>query len=520
MRDDRYYDYDEFTEFEDDGLNIYADERRNHSSRRNRKHSMARKIAAIGLSAALACGIIIGGVEGLAALHSTPVHAAAEINDPVKLIRTEAVTEAESENEDTEEAEDNVAMETDESGASVKGSLDVSDIAEEALPSIVSITTKSVREMMNYYSLFGYYGYAPNYEQEVEGAGSGFIVGKNDTELLVVTNYHVVEDANTVSVAFIDNEAYEAKVKGYDENKDLAVVAILLDDIKTSTLEQISFVKVGSSDALKVGEQVVAIGNAMGYGQSVTTGIVSAKNRRVDDSGKGFASGTDDTVDGLNLIQTDAAINPGNSGGALLNMDGEVVGINSAKLASTEVEGMGYAIAIDDVAEIIETLMNQETRDRLEADEHGVLGIMAGTVSSTESQRYGFPQGAYVQEVTEGGAAEAAGIPEGSVIVAFNGKTVTSADQLVDYLFYYAPGEDVEITYAIANRGEFEEETVTVTLGEQTKSDSASDDDDEIGSGEEEEESGRSREDIMDGWGPGSFGFGGFGDYDDFGGMN
>ena len=516
MKTNRYDDSDRFeeiVEYEDDGLNIYYDDRRNHSSRKNKKHNRFAKIAAMGLAAALACGVVLGGAQGIAALRSTEVMAAAGTNEPVKLIRTEAETESDNTDDEASETE----MDIDEDGASVRGSLDVSDIAEAALPSIVSITTKSVQEMTNYYSMFGFYGYAPEYEQEVEGAGSGFIVGKNDTELLVVTNYHVVEGANSVSVAFVDNEAYEAKVKGYDADKDLAVVAIQLDDIKTSTLEQIAPIKIGSSDALKVGEQVVAIGNAMGYGQSVTTGIVSAKNRRINEDARGLEQSADD-ADGTNLIQTDAAINPGNSGGALLNMDGEVVGINSAKLASTEVEGMGYAIAIDDVADIIEKLMNMETRDRLEADEHGVLGIMAGTVTAAESQRYGFPQGAYVQEVNEGSAAEEAGIPQGSVIVAINGIDVSSADELVEYLYYYAPGDDVEITYAIANRGEFEEETVTVTLGEQSKSDSAVLDDGEEDSDsdeETEEEPERSREEIMDDWGPGSFG-----DFGRFGGWN
>jgi serine protease Do len=276
----------------------------------------------MGLAAALACGVVLGGAQGIAALRSTEVMAAAGTNEPVKLIRTEAETESDNTDDEASETE----MDIDEDGASVRGSLDVSDIAEEALPSIVSITTKSVQEMTNYYSMFGFYGYAPEYEQEVEGAGSGFIVGKNDTELLVVTNYHVVEGANSVSVAFVDNEAYEAKVKGYDADKDLAVIAIQLDDIKTSTLEQIAPIKIGSSDALKVGEQVVAIGNAMGYGQSVTTGIVSAKNRRINEDARGLEQSADD-ADGTNLIQTDAAINPGNSGGALLNMDGEVVTI-------------------------------------------------------------------------------------------------------------------------------------------------------------------------------------------------
>ena len=218
---------------------------------------------------------------------------------------------------------------------------------------VVSITTKSVEEVQNYYGYFGF-GNGFTTQQEVEGSGSGIIIGKNDSELLIATNYHVIEGADTVSVTCADGEVYEAEAKGYDADRDLAVVSVALDDISDDTMDAIAVAPIGSSDDLKIGEQVVAIGNALGYGQSVTTGIVSAKNRQLDDNGQ-----ADEDSDGVNLIQTDAAINPGNIGGALLNMDGEVVGINSAKLASTEVEGMGYAIAISDVSDVLEDLMNE-----------------------------------------------------------------------------------------------------------------------------------------------------------------
>ncbi len=346
--------------------------------------------------------------------------------------------------------------------STAKGSLDVSDIVEETMPSIVSITTKSVEEVPSYYGMFGQYGaYSPE-QREVQGSGSGIIIGKNDTELLIATNYHVVDGAETLSVGFCDSTACEAKVKGYDSEKDLAVVAVSLDDIDSDTMDAISIATIGNSDNLKVGEQVVAIGNALGYGQSVTTGIVSAKNRQLnsDDTVGDYDS---DSNSATNLIQTDAAINPGNSGGALLNMNGEVVGINSAKLASTEVEGIGYAIAISDVTDTIESLMNEETRDKVE--DHGVLGITVQTVDSAVTEAYGVPEGVLVREVTEGGAADDAGIEARSIITKFAGKTVTTKEQLVDFLSYYEPGEDVELTIEVPDGKEYKEETVTVTLG-------------------------------------------------------
>ena len=310
--------------------------------------------------------------------------------------------------------------------------------------------------------MFGQYGaYSPE-QREVQGSGSGIIIGKNDTELLIATNYHVVDGAETLSVGFCDSTACEAKVKCYDSEKDLAVVAVSLDDIDSDTMNAISIATIGNSDNLKVGEQVVAIGNALGYGQSVTTGIVSAKNRQLnsDDTVGDYDS---DSNSATNLIQTDAAINPGNSGGALLNMNGEVVGINSAKLASTEVEGIGYAIAISDVTDTIESLMNEETRDKVE--DHGVLGITVQTVDSAVTEAYGVPEGVLVREVTEGGAADDAGIEARSIITKFAGKTVTTKEQLVDFLSYYEPGEDVELTIEVPDGKEYKEETVTVTLG-------------------------------------------------------
>lgn len=440
-----------------------------NNEKRNTMKKMIKKGASISLCAVLTGGLAAGAFQGVNTItgwNTQSVSAAS--NSKAELTTTK-----------------------DESDSSTKGSLDVSDIVAEAMPSVVSITTKSIQEVQSYYGMFGYGGYAPQ-EQEVEGSGSGIIIGKNDTELLVATNYHVVEDADTLSVCFVDNEAYEGSVKGYDENKDLAVVSVLLDDISDDTMDQISIATIGSSDDLVVGEQVVAIGNALGYGQSVTTGIVSAKNRRLDSTTSSVESGDVDSTDGVNLIQTDAAINPGNSGGALLNMNGEVVGINSAKLASTEVEGMGYAIAISDVSDILENLMNEVKRDRLEDDEHGILGITGSTVSTEGIQIYGIPQGVYVSDVTEGGAADEAGIKKNYVITAFDGKSITSIDQLVERLYYYAPGEEVDVTVQVLGSDGYEEKTVTVTLGENTNA-SSDDDEDEDDAEEEESRRGDSR---------------------------
>jgi serine protease Do len=410
---------------------------------------LMKKGATLSLCAVLAGGIAAGTYEGVNRLtgwNDNSVQAAVKNDNEVMLIKSD----------DTEDSSEERA----------KGSLDVSDIVEEVMPSVVSITTKTVTEVENYYGTYGYgYGFYPGTtEQEVEGSGSGIIVGKSESELLIATNYHVVEDAQTVTVTFVDGTSYECSAKGYDEDRDLAVVAVSMDDIEDDTLDAISIATIGSSDDLKVGEQVVAIGNALGYGQSVTTGIVSAKNRKLDDS-------SDDAVD---LIQTDAAINPGNSGGALLNMNGEVVGINSAKMASTEVEGMGYAISISDVADVLEKLMNEVPREKVEGN-HGILGITGSTVSDEARQYYGIPEGVYVADVTEGGAADQAGIKKNYIIKEFDGKDINTIDRLVELLEYYEPGEEVEVVVEVPNEGEYIEKTVTVTLGEDTSSKNNSD---------------------------------------------
>ena len=446
----------------------------NKDNRNDKIRKIAKKGLTLSLCAVLAGGLAAGSFEGVNKLAgwsgATTVEAASNKDETT-------LTYAKSEKKDAD-ASDSKSDTGKDTGSTAKGSLDVSEIVSEALPSIVSITTKSVQEVQNYFGMYGMYGYAPQQqEQEVEGSGSGIIVGKNDHELLIATNYHVVEGADTLSVAFTDGNAVEASVKGFDEERDLAVVSVSLDDVEDDTMDAISIANIGSSDDLKVGEEVVAIGNALGYGQSVTTGIVSAKNRRMDSDNNTVTDGSDDSSDGVNLIQTDAAINPGNSGGALLNMEGEVVGINSAKLASTEVEGMGYAIAISDVTDILQNLMNETSRDKLDDSEHGVLGIEGSSVSSEAVQMYGIPAGVFVKKVTEGGAADKAGLKANSVITEFNGKAVSSLDQLIEYLSYYEPDEEVELTVQVPHGTSYKEETVKVTLDENTDADDSDDND-------------------------------------------
>ena len=446
----------------------------NKDNRNDKIRKIAKKGLTLSLCAVLAGGLAAGSFEGVNKLAgwsgATTVEAASNKDET-----TLTYAKSEKKDADTSDSKSDTGKDT---GSTAKGNLDLSEIASEAHPSIVSITTKSVQEVQNYFGMYGMYGYAPQQqEQEVEGSGSGIIVGKNDDELLIATNYHVVEGADTLSVAFTDGNAVEASVKGFDEERDLAVVSVSLDDVKDDTMDAISIAKIGSSDDLKVGEQGIAIGHALGYGQSVTTGIVSAKNRRMDSDYNTVTDGSDDSSDGVNLIQTDAAINPGNSGGALLNMEGEVVGINSAKLASTEVEGMGYAIAISDVTDILQNLMNETSRDKLDDSEHGVLGIKGSSVSSEAVQMYGIPAGVFVKKVTEGGAADKAGLKANSVITEFNGKTVSSSNQLIEYLSYYEPDEEVELTVQVPHGTSYKEETVKVTLDENTDADDSDDND-------------------------------------------
>ena len=322
---------------------------------------------------------------------------------------------------------------------------DVSDIVENTLPSIVSITNMSVQEVQNFFGGIS--------QQESESAGSGIIISQNDSELLVVTNNHVVEGSDTLTVTFNDGNSVEAQIKGTDSARDLAVVAVPLDKISDDTMNAIKVATLGDSDSLKVGEPAIAIGNALGYGQSVTTGIVSATGRTID----GF--------DG-EYIQTDAAINPGNSGGALLNANGEVIGINSAKINSSAVEGMGFAIPISDASDVIQNLMNKETRSKVSDEERGYLGIKGYDVSEEGAQMYNMPTGVYVKEVMSGGGSEKAGLTKGSIITGFEGSSISGMSSLQEQLQYYKAGEEVTLTVQIPDKnGEYTEKDIKVTLG-------------------------------------------------------
>lgn len=323
----------------------------------------------------------------------------------------------------------------------------VADIAESAMPSLVAITATSVQEVQSFFGT-----------QEIPqtGSGTGVIVGKNDTELLIATNNHVVEGARTLSVSFIDQQTIEGQIKGTDPENDLAVVSVKLSDIPDETYAKLKIAVMGNSDDLRQGEQVVAIGNALGYGQSVTSGYVSALDRSVStDNGS--------TMEGM--IQTDAAINPGNSGGALLNMKGELIGINEAKLASTEVEGIGYAIPISKAEPILENLMTLTTRDKVDEDKASYLGVTIVNVSSSVTDMYNIPAGACISELVEDGPAEKAGMKKGDIITKFDGRNITSADSLLSTLQYYAAGETVDVVVKRAENGEYKEETLQLTLG-------------------------------------------------------
>ena len=346
----------------------------------------------------------------------------------------------------------------------------VAAVAQASMPSVVAITTVSVQEIP---SFFGY----SSHQYKSASTGSGIIVGDNDDELLIATNNHVVDGATTLSVCFIgddvanaetetvnagDNgdlnveDAVSAKIKGTDADNDLAVVAVKKSDIPEDTLNQIKIAQIGSSDDLAVGQQVVAIGNALGYGQSVTSGWISALNRTIS---------TDDGTNSTGLIQTDAAINPGNSGGALLNMKGELIGINSAKYADSAVEGMGYAIPISKAKPILEELMNRETREKVDSSKKGYLGVSLANLTTEAIEMYNMPTGAFVRSVEDDSPAQEAGICKGDIIVKFDGQKVSDGDDLLDKLQYYKSGEKIEAVIARATNGEYEENTIGLTLG-------------------------------------------------------
>ena len=414
-----------------------------HKKKAKKPMSSAKKWG-MTLAMAACFGLVAGGVFiGTAAVGTKVIGTATEQKQEVTIPTTTTTTAA-----DSSDTSDTVKA---------TGEMSVKDVASSAMPSLVAISTTTVEEVETFFGTTS---------QEVPASGTGVIVGQNDDELLIATNNHVVSGATSLSVSFIDDETVEGQIKGTDADNDLAVVAVKLSDIKDETKSQIKIAVMGNSDDLEVGDQVVAIGNALGTGQSLTSGYISAKDRTISSQDES----TGETITSEGLIQTDAAINPGNSGGALLNMNGEVIGINSAKLASTEVEGMGYAIPISRVSDIIENLMNEQTRTKVAAEDQGTIGIKCLDVSSQIQQAYNMPAGIYISEVTSGGAAENAGLKSGYVLTSFDGHSITSTSELKSLLQYYSAGETIEVEVQVPDNGSYETKTFSLTLGTSTSS--------------------------------------------------
>ncbi len=406
---------------------------------KRRKNGLTRKVAGI-TAAALLFGTVSGGtmvgINKIADSFGPASYPLVSSQTAVEESTTESQTSAGA------SASGNSAV------AGNAAALDVSAIVKSAMPSVVAINNTMLYQSNNWWGMSQTY--------EVPSSGSGIIIGQNDEELLIATNNHVVEDSENLSVVFINDTSVNASIKGTDADSDLAVIAVALKDIPEDTLSQISVAKLGDSDALEVGQGVVAIGNALGYGQSVTVGYVSALNREVK---------VDNTVT-RNLLQTDAAINPGNSGGALLNMKGEVIGINAAKYSSTDVEGIGYAIPISKAQEILSTLMTQRTKNQTVAEgEEGYLGIQGLTVDDSMVKQQDMPAGVFVYGIIDGGAAANSDLRKRDIIVKFDGQSVKSMAALQDLLKYYKAGETVELGVKSLENGEYVDRTVTITLG-------------------------------------------------------
>ena len=424
----------------------YGQEHKEH--KKNKKGSTAARIAGI-TAAALLFGTVAGGtmvgVNALADYFNS--------NVSVQIGQTETVEAPEEVQEPQTQTQETVGQ-TETGNSAQAGNLlamDVSGIVEKAMPSVVAINNTMLYESQTWFG--------PTQTYEVPSAGSGIIVGQNDDELLLVRHNHVEENSADLSVVFIDNESVPAAVKGTDVENDLAVIAVALDDIPADTMSQIAVATLGNSDDLKVGQGVIAIGNALGYGQSVTVGYVSALDREVK---------TEDNVV-HNLLQTDAAINPGNSGGALLNMKGEVIGINSAKYSSTEVEGMGYAIPISKVQDIIDTLMTRKTRVEVEEDQRGYLGSMGRGIDEQMTQALGMPRGIYVVEILEDGAAANSDLHTKDIITKFDGQSILGMEDLQNMLTYYEAGTTVTLTVQSLDNGQYVERQVDITLGSQSE---------------------------------------------------
>ena len=408
--------------------------------RPGKKHSTAAKVAGV-TAAALLFGVVAGGTMfGV----NTAGEYLKEQYSPQESQAQVGVTVGQSETSGSA---------TVKAGATVTPAIqtDVSNIVEKAMPSVVAINNTMLMQQQTWFG--------QGQTVEVPSSGSGIIVGQNDTELLVVTNNHVVQDSEDLTVTFIDDKAVKAAIKGTDAESDLAVIAIPIADIPAETMSQIKVATLGDSDSMKVGQGVIAIGNALGYGQSVTVGYVSAMNREVK---------ADDST-ARNLLQTDAAINPGNSGGALLNMNGEVIGINAAKYSSTAVEGMGYAIPISQAQDIINELMNKKTRVAVDEQNQGYLGIQGQNIDETAATMYGMPRGIYVYKIVEGGAAAQSDLKEKDIITKFDGQSVRTMEELKGMLTYYSGGDTIDLTVQSLDNGQYTERTVQITLGKKAE---------------------------------------------------
>lgn len=422
----------------------YRNEYRETVQAPRKKNSWARKAAGI-TAAAVLFGTVAGGVMTGVNYVGARLTGLADIT---------ATAPAETEGTTTAQVPETSAASNNGSTTAVSTVTDVSSIAEKAMPSLVAINDTMTVEQNNFFGMPQTY--------QAQSSGSGIIVGQNDTELLIAINNHVVSGATDMKVTFTDSTQVAAAVKGTDSATDLAIIAVKLSDIPSDTMSKIKVATLGNSDNVKVGQQVIAIGNALGYGQSLTVGYISALDREITDE-----NGIQHTY-----IQTDAAINPGNSGGALLDLNGNVIGINAAKNASTEVEGMGFAIPISKAQEILNNLMTKKTREAVDESAQGYLGIQGTNIDANASKEYGMPVGIYVYKIVEGGAAANSDLKEKDIITKFDGQSVTNMEELKQMLTYYEGGSTVSLTVQSLVNGSYVEHEVQITLGTKPASNS------------------------------------------------
>lgn len=422
----------------------YRNEYRETVQAPRKKNSWARKAAGI-TAAAVLFGTVAGGVMTGVNYVGARLTGLADIT---------AAAPAETEGTTTAQVPETSAASNNGSTTAVSTVTDVSSIAEKAMPSLVAINDTMTVEQNNFFGMPQTY--------QAQSSGSGIIVGQNDTELLIATNNHVVSGATDMKVTFTDSTQVAAAVKGTDSATDLAIIAVKLSDIPSDTMSKIKVATLGNSDNVKVGQQVIAIGNALGYGQSLTVGYISALDREITDE-----NGIQHTY-----IQTDTAINPGNSGGALLDLNGNVIGINAAKNASTEVEGMGFAIPISKAQEILNNLMTKKTREAVDESAQGYLGIQGTNIDANASKEYGMPVGIYVYKIVEGGAAANSDLKEKDIITKFDGQSVTNMEELKQMLTYYEGGSTVSLTVQSLVNGSYVEHEVQITLGTKPASNS------------------------------------------------